>query len=78
MTRYSRTPANRRIKYLAYGSIAITIILLITMLLFHNTLSDRALLILRGTAGLFAIIFVVLYAILLLRVNTTYWHHRNP
>lgn len=74
-------PANRKLKYCAIVAISISIALMLAMLIFLEQLSDRNLLLMKGLAGLFAIIFVVLYGILVYRVNREYinskrWHNR--
>ncbi len=72
-------------KYAALILIVISIILLLTMAFgfvdFNNT---TAILFMRGCAGLFALVFVVLVGILVYLVNTSYFkdkanskHNRN-
>ena len=65
-------PVNRRIKYCAVVAISITIVLLLAMLIWMGELSDRNILLMKGFAGLFAIIFAVLYGVLVYRVNREY------
>ncbi|MDE6136670.1 MAG: hypothetical protein K2F97_04275 [Muribaculaceae bacterium] len=65
-------PANRRLKYCAIVAISITIALMLAMLIWMEHLSYRQLLLMKGSAGLFAIIFAVLYAALVYRVYREY------
>lgn len=77
---YSRTGVNRRLKFFAYLSIGICLLLLIIqfiMLIKNYGVLDRAFLILRGCAGIFACISVILFSILLYRVFNAYWADRN-
>lgn len=80
--KYYHEKTNVRLKYAALISIGISIILLLTMAFglvnFNNT---TVLLFMRGCAGLFAFIFVVLVGILVYRVNISYFEdkakHKN-
>ena len=65
-------PANRRLKFCAVAAISITIVLLLAMLIWMGELSERNILLMKGSAGLFAIIFAVLYGVLVYRVNREY------
>lgn len=65
-------PANRKLKYCAVIAISITIALLLAVLIWMDQLSYRNLLLLKGFAGLFALIFAVLYVVLVYRVNREY------
>lgn len=65
-------PTNRKLKYCAIVAISITIALLLTMLIWMGQLSDRNILLMKGFAGLFAIIFALLYGALVYRVNREY------
>lgn len=65
-------PANRRLKYCAVVAILIGIVLMLAMLIWMDRLSYRHLLLMKGFAGLFAIIFAVLYGVLVYRVNREY------
>ena len=65
-------PANRKLKYCAVVAISITLALMLTMLICMERLSYRYLLLMRGFAGIFAIIFAVLCGILVYRVNREY------
>ena len=70
-------PANRKLKYCAIAAISITLALSFAMLIWIEQLSYRNLLLMKGFAGLFAIIFVVLYGILVYRVNREYINRRR-
>ena len=70
-------PANRKIKYCAVVAISITLALMLAMLICMEQLTYRNLLLMKGLAGLFAIIFVVLYGVLVYRVNREYIKKNN-
>ncbi|MDE6468893.1 MAG: hypothetical protein K2L28_08380 [Muribaculaceae bacterium] len=76
--KYYREKTNLRLKYAALLSIGISIILLLTLALgfvdFNNT---TAILFMRGCAGLFALVFVVLVGILVFRVNNSYFKDKT-
>lgn len=65
-------PANRKLKYCAILAISIVIALMVAILIWMDNLSYRNLLLMKGFAGLFAIVFAVLYGVLLYRVNREY------
>ena len=72
--KYYCEKTNLRLKYAALISIGISIILLLIMAFgFVGFENSAALLFMRGCAGLFAIIFVVLVGILVYRVNTSFF-----
>ncbi|MDE6400577.1 MAG: hypothetical protein K2M27_02955 [Muribaculaceae bacterium] len=72
--KYYREKTNTRLKYAALISIGISIILLLTMAFGFVDLNNTiAILFMRGCAGLFALIFVVLVAIIVYRVNVSYF-----
>ncbi len=72
--KYYREKTNIRLKYAAMISIGISIILLLTMAFGFVDFNDTTtLLFMRGCAGLFALIFVVLAGILVYRVNVSYF-----
>ena len=73
---YNEKP-NLRLKYAAIASIAIAIILLLINAFGLVGTSTTVLLLLRGCAGLFAIIFVVLVTILVYRVNAAYLNDKQ-
>ena len=66
------TPANLRLKHIAIGVICIAIILMGIAAILIDDISDTMLLVMRGCAGLCAIIFVIIVGILTYRVNNTY------
>ena len=65
-------PANRKLKYCAIIAISITIALLLAVLIWMDQLSYKSLLLMKGFAGLFAIIFTIIYVVLIYRVNREY------
>ena len=72
LKRIYNKPANRKLKYCAIAAISIAAILLLVCLIWMDCLSITSILLLKGFTGLFAIIFVVLYSVLLYRVNREY------
>lgn len=72
LKRIYNKPANRKLKYCAVAAISIAAILLLVCLIWMDCLSVTSILLLRGFTGLFAIFFVVLYSVLLYRVNREY------
>ena len=76
IARYSRTPAGKRLKYIAMVAIAICIGLITVTGFCIDLISQKMLLIMRGGTGLFAIIFIISIAILLFRSNSLYWQER--
>ena len=77
MEKYYHTPANLRLKFAALSAIATAIILILIPIFWMDSLSSGLQLFMRGCAGLFGLIFIALVAILVYRVNTAYWRHRN-
>lgn len=75
--KYYREKTNTRLKYVALISIGVSIILLLTMAFgFVDYNNTTAILFMRGCAGLFALIFVVLVAIIVYRVNISYFNDK--
>ena len=70
-------PTNRKLKYCAVISISITIALLLVVVIWMKQLSYRNVLLIKGGAALFAIIFAVLYGVLVYRVNREYISKRR-
>ena len=68
----AQLPANRKLKYLALAIISVSIVLLLVMLIWFESLSREAFLIMRGCAGLFAILFAIIVTIYLYRINKTF------
>lgn len=66
------SPANKRLKYCALAAILVSIALMLAMIIWIDRLSYKAILIMKGCAGIGAIIFVVLIGILIYRVNSKY------
>ena len=66
------TPANLRLKYIAIGAMFPVFVLMLIMIVWIDVLSVRTILFMRGCCGLFAIISVIVYAILVYRVNSAY------
>lgn len=75
--KYYREKTNTRLKYAALISIGISIILLLTTAFgFVDYNNTTAILFMRGCAGLFALLFVVLVAIIVYRVNVSYFNDK--
>lgn len=77
LNRLYNVSTNKRLKYSAMVVIAITIALMLSMIIWMDNLSETSILIMRGCAGLGAIIFVVLVGILTYRVNSQHFQNRN-
>lgn len=77
LNRLYNVPTNKRLKYCALVVIAITIALLLAMIIWMEDLSATSMQIMRGCAGLGAIIFVVLVGLLTYRVNSQHIQNRN-
>lgn len=77
MNRLYNTPENRRLKHIALAVIAIAIILLLSITIWIEDIPSTAMLIMRGCAGLCAIIFVVLVGVLSYRVNKQHLLNRR-
>ena len=65
-------PSNRKLKYCALVAICLSILLLLIVFIWGQQLSYTSLLVTKGFAGLFAIIFAVLTGVLVYRVNKEY------
>ena len=75
--KYYREKTNIKLKYAALISIGISILLLLTIAFgFVDYKNTTAILFMRGCAGLFAIIFVVLVTIIVYRVNVSYFNDK--
>ena len=70
-------PKYRRMKYCAIAIMAIVIILLLSMTIWIDKIPTNVLLIMRGCAGLSAILFVVIVGILSYRVNKQHISNRK-
>lgn len=62
-------PENRRLKYVALAVMAVVVVLLLSMTIWLENIPPKVLLIIRGCAGLGALVFVVLVGILTYCVN---------
>lgn len=62
-------PENRRLKYIALAVMAVVVVLLLSMTIWLENIPPKVMLIIRGCAGLGALVFVVLVGILTYRVN---------
>lgn len=71
--RYYNERTNKRLKYIALASISAAIVLMVIMVFSLDSLSMRSLLFMRGCAGLFAIVFIVLVATIVYRANVAYF-----
>lgn len=77
LEKYYQEKPNLRLKYAAITSACIAIALILATLFCLDSISFRTLLFMRGCTGLFAIIFVILVAILVYRVNVAYHKDKN-
>ena len=68
----AQLPSIRKLKYLALFFISIGIALILTNLILLGTISLTVILVLRGCAGICAIIFVIIVGIYMHKINTTY------
>ena len=66
------TPANLRLKRIALCVIVVAIAIMISMIFLVDKVSWELLYFMRGCAGVLAIVFVVIVAILVYRVNRAY------
>lgn len=73
---YWKDKSNLRLKYFALSSISISIILLLIMAFGLDYISPEMVMFIEGCVGLFAIIFVILVAILVYRVNVAHLKDR--
>ncbi len=76
-SKYSKTPANRRILAVAFLSIGVTLILLFTLLFGFDSIAEKTQLLMEGFAGLFAIISVIFTAVFFYRTHSAYWNNRK-
>ncbi len=65
-------PANLRLKRMALCVVGVAIAILISMIFLVDKVSWELLYFMRGCAGVLAIVFVVIVAILVYRVNRAY------
>lgn len=72
LKRLYNTPANLRLKHIALCVIGVAIAILVSMIFLVDKVSWQLLYFMRGCAGVLAIVFVVIVAILVYRVNRAY------
>lgn len=72
LKRLYNTPANLRLKHIALCVIGVAIAILISMIFLVDKVSWQLLYFMRGCAGVLAIVFVVIVAVLVYRVNCAY------
>lgn len=65
-------PANLRLKRIALCVIGVAIAMMISMIFLVDKVSWQLLYFMRGCAGVLAIVFVVIVAVLVYRVNCAY------
>lgn len=70
--RLYNAPANLRLKHIALCVIGAAIAIMISLVFLVDKVSWRVLYILRGVAGVLAIAFVIIVAVLVYRVNRSY------
>lgn len=71
------TPGNRRLKYAALSVAGAVIILLLSRMIWTGEISQKDMIIMRGCAGLGAIIFMVITGVLVYRVNKQHIENVN-
>lgn len=77
MNNLYHAPKYRKLKYWALAIITTVILLLFATIIWMEELTPNALLIIRGCAGLGALIFVVLVGVLTYRVNRHIQNRNN-
>lgn len=77
LEKYYKEKSNLRLKYMAVSSAIVSIILMLIMAFGVVDNSNTTLfLLMRGFAGIFTIIFVVLVAVIVYRVNVSYFRDK--
>lgn len=66
------TPTNLRLKNIALCVIGVAIAIMISLIFLMDKISLQLLAVMRGCAGVLAIIFVIIVAVLVYRVNSAY------
>lgn len=66
------TPTNLRLKNIALCVIGVAIAIMISLIFLMDIISMQLLAVMRGCAGVLAIIFVIIVAVLVYRVNSAY------
>ena len=74
--RFYNIPVNLRLKHIAIGFIVAAIVLMLCMILWLDDIPPRLMLIMRGTVGLCALVFVILIAVLEYRVWRDYLNEK--
>lgn len=77
LNKIAQLPANRKFKYLAMAFGISTIVLLMIMILGLDSFSLIAFLVLRGCAGLLAILFMIFVGCYLYRVYYSFYKHKS-
>lgn len=77
LSKYYMQKTNLRLKYAAYISIGICMILLLAGIFLMDKIDWTAYLLIRGFAGLSGILFVLLVGVLVYRVNAAYYKDRD-
>ena len=72
----AQLPSIRKLKYLALFFISICIALILTNIKWLETFSTTVILVLRGCAGICAIIFLIIVGIYMHKINTIYHEQR--
>ena len=67
----------RCMKYVALSVISICITLLLSMIIWIDDISPKAMLFMRGYVGLCALVFIIIVCILVYRVNAQYIKNRH-
>ncbi len=77
LSKYYMQKTNLRLKYAAYISIGICMILLLVGIFLKDKIDWTAYLLIRGITGLSGILFVVMVGVLVYRVNAAYYKDRD-
>lgn len=70
--KYLKEKTNRRLKHAALLSAAVCLLIMISLIVWMESISGSLQLFLEGCVGMFAIIFALLTTILLYRINKAY------
>ena len=74
--RIAQQPSIKKLKYLALFFISIGIALILTNIIWLETFSTTVILVLRGCAGICAIVFLIIVGIYMHKINTIYHEQR--
>ena len=66
------TPANRRLKYISFIMISVAIVIFLAQMIWHDAIPTTLNLFMRGCAGLCALVFVILVAIIVYRAERSF------